>query len=95
MASSGPDVCHRISADEKAHLESHGLGLGDGEDSKGKKVTTAFPWKLFTFRSSWATIYAHSAFNFGRYFVYNSLLAFYVDELGLAQGSKRVRTSQL
>merc|ERR1711871_1564965 len=41
-----------------------------------------FPYALFKFSQAWAVIIAHAAFNFGRYFVYNSLLQFYVEELG-------------
>ena len=40
-----------------------------------------FPYALFKFSRS-PRSYAHAAFNFGRYFVYNSLLQFYVEELG-------------
>ena len=49
-------------------------------DKKGRHAP--FPYALFKFSQAWADHLAHAAFNFGRYFVYNSLLQFYVEELG-------------
>lgn len=41
-----------------------------------------FPFFLFGYSSAWATIAAHAAFNFGRYFVYNQIVTFYVEVVG-------------
>jgi len=84
-ASSAPETCRWIGAEERDYLRGHGLGVASAAaPAKGKRGArrAAFPWRLFRFRSAWATIYAHAAFNFGRYFVYNSLLGFYVKILG-------------
>ena len=84
-AASGPASCARLPAEERAYLREHGLGVGkegEGASEKGLSRFPAFPRRLFRARSVWATVYAHAAFNFGRYFVYNSLVGFYVDELG-------------
>jgi len=75
-ASNGPDDCPGISRGELEYLQSHGLGKKRHEKDQPH---SRFPWRLFAYRSVWATCAAHAAFNFGRYFVYNSLLAFYVE----------------
>ena len=54
------------------------------EDEAASTSSTAeknydFPFRLFTYSGAWAVIMAHAAFNFGRYFVYNSIVSFYVD----------------
>ena len=87
LASSGPEACARLSQKERDYLARYGLGVEhpEGLGAKGKRVKRdGFPRALFTYASAWATICAHAAFNFGRYFVYNSLVGFYVDELGLS-----------
>ncbi|KAJ1450660.1 major facilitator superfamily domain-containing protein, partial [Pelagophyceae sp. CCMP2097] len=42
-----------------------------------------FPFRLFARAPVCALILAHCAFNFGRYFVYNLLVSYYVDVVGL------------
>ena len=93
FASSGPEASGRVSARERAFLRDHGLGAGSGgrdlDDAavevKGKRrARGGFPYALFGYASAWATVAAHAAFNFGRYFVYNSLVGFYVDVIGLS-----------
>jgi len=81
-AASGPASCARLPGGERAYLREHGLGVGEEGKGASEKGFPAFPRRLFRARSVWATVYAHAAFNFGRYFVYNSLVGFYVDELG-------------
>mmetsp|Transcript_9580 Transcript_9580/g.30667 ORF Transcript_9580/g.30667 Transcript_9580/m.30667 type:complete len:491 (-) Transcript_9580:75-1547(-) len=44
--------------------------------------TQGFPVHLFGHASAWATIAAHAAFNFGRYFVYNQIVTYYVEMVG-------------
>ena len=48
----------------------------------GRERFGSRPARARRYPAAWATIVAHSAFNFGRYFVYNSLVAFYVEQLG-------------
>jgi MFS family permease len=79
-ATNGPDESLRISVRELEYLRQHGLGKAPHHGKGGRNAP--FPYALFKFSQTWAVIVAHAAFNFGRYFVYNSLLQFYVDELG-------------
>ena len=79
-ATNGPDECIRISVRELEYLRQHNIGKAPHHDKKGRHAP--FPYALFRFSQAWAVIIAHAAFNFGRYFVYNSLLQFYVEELG-------------
>lgn len=51
-------------------------------DKAVQKLQHRFPWYLFGFASPWATIFAHAAFNFGRYFVYNQIVTYYVEVVG-------------
>ncbi|KAJ8614563.1 hypothetical protein CTAYLR_004076 [Chrysophaeum taylorii] len=46
------------------------------------KQAPSFPFRLFCFASAWAVVAAHAAFNFGRYFVYNSIVSYYVEVVG-------------
>mmetsp|Transcript_16112 Transcript_16112/g.52437 ORF Transcript_16112/g.52437 Transcript_16112/m.52437 type:complete len:576 (+) Transcript_16112:87-1814(+) len=47
-----------------------------------RKKEATFPFRLFCYAGAWAVVFAHAAFNFGRYFVYNSIVSFYVDVAG-------------
>mmetsp|Transcript_24282 Transcript_24282/g.74936 ORF Transcript_24282/g.74936 Transcript_24282/m.74936 type:complete len:532 (+) Transcript_24282:64-1659(+) len=51
---------------------------------KKRKKAQGFPFRLFCFSGAWAVVLAHAAFNFGRYFVYNSIVSFYVDVAGVS-----------
>lgn len=58
---------------------------GEIRKQERTKPAAAFPVRLFFYASAWATIAAHSAFNFGRYFVYNNLTSYYVEVVGTSK----------
>ena len=74
-ATNGPDECiHKCQGLE--YLRQHGIGKAPHHDKRQARP----PLRAVHVSQAWAVIDA--AFNFGRYFVYNSLLQFYVEELG-------------
>lgn len=70
---------------------AHGKVAKNGDDvlnnaavalPRVEKQRHRFPVHLFGHAAAWATIWAHTAFNFGRYFVYNQLVTYYVEVVG-------------
>lgn len=97
VASNNPRECAYMTEDERKYLVSSGMPVVDvygpetpksepadnGEIRKQERTkAAAFPVRLFFYASAWATIAAHAAFNFGRYFVYNNLISYYVEVVG-------------
>ena len=56
----------------------------DLDDTERKPKTSTFPFRMFLYAGAWAVVFAHAAFNFGRYFVYNSIVSFYVEVTGVS-----------
>lgn len=94
-ACDGPDICGYISQEERRELAAQGLGStskgskgasGDagGNPTNGSGDHAGKPWRVVLLPSVWAVFLAHAAFNYSRYMLYNWILTYFTEALGVS-----------
>lgn len=79
LAASSPATCSYVTKEEVAELEK--LGVGSKSTNEPPPKT---PWGILAVPSAYSVILAHSAFNYNRYLMYNWVVTFYTDALGMS-----------